>query len=308
MNHPWKRGCCGAWVLAFFSTIPLWGQGVQFKRGDSTLDGAFDISDSVRILTVLFQDGVIPSCEDVMDVNDDGAVDVTDPVYQLGNLFLGGPDPRPPYPGCGVDGTGDGIGCEAYPHCIDCYDQADLDRAIAENVPPKVCLPEDLGQFTVGNFIISVCPSGSAPSCGPNGEPGCPIVVNTAAGTLDIPGRKVVIHIEGLVDDLPVEVKDSIFGNTVDCKADIDFKGDAVLPFQARPAGEGMLEITEVLALRLENPVVDLTATGGFLCSLLASQKDLVLPTLITQLEASAGELLAQVRDQLIGATICTPP
>ncbi len=308
MVEPRKWSRCAGWAFVFFSTFPLWGQGVQFKRGDSTLDGAFDISDPVGILAVLFQAGVPPSCEDVMDVNDDGAVDVTDPVFLLGNLFLGGPDPRAPYPGCGADATPDAIGCQAYPHCIDCYDEADLDRAVAENVPPKVCIPENVGQFTVGNFIISACPTGSAPPCGPNDEPGCPINVNTVTGTLDVPGRRVIIHIEGLVDDMPVEVKDAIFGNTVDCTADIDFKADAVLPFQTRPAGEGMLEITEVFDPRLENPVVDLTAKGGFICSLIASQADLVLPTLITQLEVSAGELLAQVREQFIGATVCTPP
>jgi hypothetical protein len=35
----------------------------------------------------------------------------------LGFLFLAGPSPSPPYPGCGVDTTADTLDCGAFAPC-----------------------------------------------------------------------------------------------------------------------------------------------------------------------------------------------
>jgi len=39
------------------------------------------------------------------NANDDERLDISDAVYLLGFLFLGGPSPPPPYPEPGVDPT-----------------------------------------------------------------------------------------------------------------------------------------------------------------------------------------------------------
>jgi hypothetical protein len=51
------------------------------------------------------------------DANDDGGAGISDAVYSLGYLFLGGPTPPAPYPGCGTESTEDALGCEDYPGC-----------------------------------------------------------------------------------------------------------------------------------------------------------------------------------------------
>ena len=51
---------------------------------------------------------------DAADVNDDEKIEIADAVIELQFLFLGGPPPEAPYPGCDVDpttGAGDTLGC-----------------------------------------------------------------------------------------------------------------------------------------------------------------------------------------------------
>ncbi|MDO8559784.1 MAG: hypothetical protein Q7S23_01965 [bacterium] len=94
-------------------TVPLL---VTFMRGDSNVDGERDISDPVYTLTYLFLGGPDLSCLDAADVNDDSDVDISDAVATLGHLFLGSPLKLPlPYPGIGVDPTDDALGCARYP-------------------------------------------------------------------------------------------------------------------------------------------------------------------------------------------------
>ena len=57
------------------------------------------------------------SCRDTMDTNDDGLTDVSDPIYLLNYLYLGGPPPATPYPHCGGDETEDSESCETYTSC-----------------------------------------------------------------------------------------------------------------------------------------------------------------------------------------------
>ena len=52
-----------------------------------------------------------------MDTNDDGTVDISDPVYSLSFLFLGGPEPEEPFGECGVDLTEDELDCESFNRC-----------------------------------------------------------------------------------------------------------------------------------------------------------------------------------------------
>jgi hypothetical protein len=78
-----------------------------FIRGDADSDQTVDISDAVRIFLWLFGGERIVNCPDALDVDDSGGVDVTDGISLLSFLFLGGPQPAPPYLSPGRDPTVD---------------------------------------------------------------------------------------------------------------------------------------------------------------------------------------------------------
>jgi hypothetical protein len=79
----------------------------RFVRGDANDDGAMDISDPVTILFYLFVGGVPAPCLDAMDANDSGLVDLSDAIFFLRYLFLGGPVIPAPFPSAGLDPTED---------------------------------------------------------------------------------------------------------------------------------------------------------------------------------------------------------
>lgn len=81
----------------------------EFVRGDANGDGGFDLSDAVFLLSYLFLGGPHPPCEDAADADDAGTLEITDAIYILGHLFLGAPAPRPPFPKPGTDPTPDGL-------------------------------------------------------------------------------------------------------------------------------------------------------------------------------------------------------
>ena len=85
--------------------------GTLFTRGDINNDGSIDISDPIFLLQGLFGAGVIMTCDDSADANDDGGLDVADAVASLNALFGAGaalPEPS----NCGVDPTDDALGCD----------------------------------------------------------------------------------------------------------------------------------------------------------------------------------------------------
>ncbi|MCZ6794999.1 MAG: FG-GAP-like repeat-containing protein [Planctomycetota bacterium] len=88
-----------------------------FRRGDSNADGARDLTDAIFILTHLFLGGNAPPCEKSADANDSGAVDLSDAVYLLSYLFLGGPPPGEPFADCGSDPTDDPLTCVEFAPC-----------------------------------------------------------------------------------------------------------------------------------------------------------------------------------------------
>ncbi len=49
-------------------------------------------------------------CLDAQDTNDDGEVNVADPLYSLAYIFTEGLAPPVPFPGCGSDPTADALG------------------------------------------------------------------------------------------------------------------------------------------------------------------------------------------------------
>jgi hypothetical protein len=89
----------------------------EFRRGDANAGEGTNLSDAVFILNFLFLGGTEPTCEDAADTDDNGVLNITDAVYLLNFLFLGGPAPEPPFPTCGPDPTGDALTCESFTPC-----------------------------------------------------------------------------------------------------------------------------------------------------------------------------------------------
>jgi hypothetical protein len=65
----------------------------------------------------LFLSGESLTCLDSADSDDSGELDLTDAIYLLDYLFLGGSPPRAPFSECGRDGPGDLLGCESFAAC-----------------------------------------------------------------------------------------------------------------------------------------------------------------------------------------------
>jgi uncharacterized repeat protein (TIGR03806 family) len=72
---------------------------VRFLRGNCNTNGNLDLSDAVFSLGFLFVGGTRSSCEESCDSNSDGRHDVSDPIYTLSFLFSGGPPPGS-FPAC----------------------------------------------------------------------------------------------------------------------------------------------------------------------------------------------------------------
>ena len=87
---------------------------VLFERGDANADGSRDLSDALTILLFLFDGTASPTCLDALDVDDTGDVVLTDPIFLLRFLFLGGAPVPAPVGSCGTDPTADELGCESF--------------------------------------------------------------------------------------------------------------------------------------------------------------------------------------------------
>jgi hypothetical protein len=90
----------------------------EFLRGDVNADADVNLTDAVFTLNHLFLGGPEPGCMDAADADDDGSLQITDPVLTLNWLFLSGR--TPPSPGaeiCGEDPTEDLLSCEDFPPC-----------------------------------------------------------------------------------------------------------------------------------------------------------------------------------------------
>jgi hypothetical protein len=61
------------------------------------------------VLLFLFRGNPPSDCPDAMDANDDGKLDIGDPIFLLSFLFRGARPMPAPYPGAGTDPTPDGI-------------------------------------------------------------------------------------------------------------------------------------------------------------------------------------------------------
>ena len=103
--------------LSLDPTCPIDG-GAGFRRGDSNASGDLNITDGVYVLNYLFLGGPEPPCQDAADSDDNGTLNITDGVRILNYLFLGGPAPPAPGPdSCGEDPSADDLPTCVYTSC-----------------------------------------------------------------------------------------------------------------------------------------------------------------------------------------------
>ncbi len=111
-----------AWSL-FLGLEQLWAPSIRFRRGDVDDGGTVFVLDAITFVGRVFGDNNLPEikCQDAWDINDDGSIDISDPIYLLYHLFLGGPAVPPPTgEACGLDPTEDGLSCGVtYETCPD---------------------------------------------------------------------------------------------------------------------------------------------------------------------------------------------
>ncbi|MEM7235516.1 MAG: S8 family serine peptidase, partial [Planctomycetota bacterium] len=102
---------CALPFLTVVSVLEAAPPAPGFIRGDSDASGEIDISDGIFILNWLFIGGPQPPCEAAADVDATNQINLTDAVYLLNFLFLGGTQPPEPYPSCG-DAFDQGLSCD----------------------------------------------------------------------------------------------------------------------------------------------------------------------------------------------------
>ena len=93
--------------------------GSVFLRGDCNDDGTVDLSDPVCALNWLFGGAATPACIAALNTNGDDDVNIADPVSLLNYLFAGGLAPAVPFPDCGPGmlPADQEIGCANPPDC-----------------------------------------------------------------------------------------------------------------------------------------------------------------------------------------------
>jgi len=91
----------------------------QFVRGDMDDNGFLNLTDAVFILNFLFLGGAVPSCFEACDVDNNGILQLTDGIFMLNFLFLGGEAIPAPRDRCGPDPASppDNFDCESFNGC-----------------------------------------------------------------------------------------------------------------------------------------------------------------------------------------------
>jgi hypothetical protein len=103
-----RDGTWSPWATALHTELP----GVAlFRRGNANGDQRIDLADAMEICGHIFRGRPAP-CEDAMDTNDDGDLNVADAVFLLSYLFVDGEEPLWPGPQFRrYDPTPDLLGC-----------------------------------------------------------------------------------------------------------------------------------------------------------------------------------------------------
>ena len=90
-----------------------------FLRGDPDGNGTVQLTDGIFLLNYLFLGGDSPGCYDAADADNNGTIQMTDGIYLLNYLFLGGSPPPAPFADCGPDPAdpADKLDCGSYDGC-----------------------------------------------------------------------------------------------------------------------------------------------------------------------------------------------
>ena len=298
----------------------LGAQEIFFKRGDVNQDTKLDLSDAIFIVQRLFVIDEEFACPDSADVTDDGLVDVTDVIKIAGYLFMGLAEPPPPFSECGLDPTDDDFGCASFAPCEPeeqtCID-AEAAGAVVGNIEFEeglvICLPAGGEKLPVEGFEVAICPSDEAPAdCGDTGEPGCPIEILGASPVVDLDQGVLGVRVEGRVENLPISVDTGFLGTTV-CTIslhsaegdDVPFNFEIIVPLVIEKNEEGRREIVEIGEAVVENPDIELDASGGLLCGLFGAAQGAISDLLLQPFAGAIDELVATAREDLIGLEIC---
>lgn len=87
---------------------------VPFIRGDVNQDESLNLVDALLQLDVIFN-GSANDCQDALDTNDSGTIDVADAVQLLSYLIIAGSaPPSPPFTTCGPDPSADSLSCTSF--------------------------------------------------------------------------------------------------------------------------------------------------------------------------------------------------
>lgn len=100
------------WVALITALPGAPGPRVIFERGDVNQDGDVNIADPITEIAILFQGEAPPTCSKVRDANDDGSIDIGDVIFLLQALLDPMSPPIPPPTGeCAEDPTEDLLPC-----------------------------------------------------------------------------------------------------------------------------------------------------------------------------------------------------
>ena len=89
----------------------------QFIRGDADAVAGVRLADAILLIGRGFGEVSIPYCTEAADANSDGFLDISDGLYLLMYLFLGGEAPSAPFPECGIIGSDAAFTCDLHPSC-----------------------------------------------------------------------------------------------------------------------------------------------------------------------------------------------
>ena len=90
----------------------------SFIRGDANDDSMVNLTDAIFILSHLFMGGQGPACLAAADSTGNRSLDLSDSVFLLNFLFNGGDAPPAPFPECGpYEARDDDLPCESAGNC-----------------------------------------------------------------------------------------------------------------------------------------------------------------------------------------------
>lgn len=281
--------------MALHSSFIHAGIGAEnFIRGDANQDGSIDISDPVFILNALFAGGAQPNCPDAADANDDGSVNVADGVFVLNFLFVAGSAaPSEPFPIAGPDLTPDGMLCGT-----PCVDIAEFEDLFTMSFPVTQCLP--MGMFSEAGVDVDFCDQTTSSSC--LGAAGCDATIALDTFSYDPATLTGTATLVVTVDPIGITYDSFLFSGSCDGSLITDVVVDVVAT--GIVVAPGVTEITDVtVELMITNTDLDLSQCGaiGFLAGFFI---DTLIPSFEDQFEQAAAD---QIVPLIIGTQLCTP-